>query len=497
MSANAPPHARGSTDAQVRRWLGLLRRPDQLAVPELADLLRAHGRLPGTASAVETGRAAAELLVDAIERLRAPDGANREQKLPYQVLKTCFVDGAKSFQAAGRFGMSERQLSRERSRAIGLLRTELESPFDRTERTYRPDPIPAIHGFLARPALGRALREALEKERLVHVHGPLGVGKTSLVAELAAETAEHGSVLWYRFRPGVNDSPGALVLELGEYLHSRGRRRLATYLDQTLRSLDVGVAARIALKELDGEPHLMAFDDYDVVESDRVIAGLIDEMASRLPKLRVVTIGRRREAGRRAGTPFPVTLFTRAETQELLVQFNVDAGAELAETIHAWTEGIPHLIKLAASWLKTATPEEVGHGTASLANLTEVQEFLLDSTTELIEPDDRTILEAASVFRDRFADDALAYVADRSRGEVQDASVRLVRLYLATRSREGDCSFFHASVRDYVYARLDPERRVALHRRAAHWYERQGMTAEVKHHRRLAKGNAPVSRSQP
>lgn len=486
MSVTATADPPGFTDAQVRRWLSLLRRPDQLVIPEVVELLEAHGRLPGGGSTVETGRAAAELLVEAIERLRSPDEANREQRLPYLVLKACFVDGAKAFQAAAKLGMSERQLSRERSRAIGLLRAELESPLEEPDRLYRPDPVPAISGFLERPALARALREAIERHRLVNVHGPPGAGKTSLVAELATEAATRSGVLWYRFRTGVNDSPGALLYELGGYLRSRGGRGLGSYLDRSLPSLDVGVATRLALKELDGAPHLLAFDDYHAVEGERAIVGLIEEIAERLPGVRVVTISRRLEPGRPAGAQFAVSPFTRSEARELLAAFHVEADPSLAERIHNWTEGNPHLIKLAASWLKTATAEEIGHGIDSLANVAEVHAFLLDNITELIDPDDRAILDAASVFRDRFSDDALAYVADRSRGEVQDASVRLVRLYIATRSREGDCSFFHTSVRDYVYERLDPRRRTRLHRRAAQWFERMEAADEIRHHRRLA-----------
>lgn len=486
MSATVPADVRGISEAQLRRWLGLLHRPDRLARPELVELLRAHGRLPANASAVATGRAAADLLVDVIERLRPPDGAGRDQQLPYLVLRTCFVDGAKLFQAAGRIGISERQLSRERSRAIGLLKAELESPAAQADRPYRPEPIPAILEFLERPGLSRTLRETLEAHGLVNVHGPPGSGKTALVAELAAETATRTSVLWYRFRSGVNDSPAALLFELGEYLHSRGRTKLSSYLAESLPKLDATVATRLALVELDGASHLIVLDDFHLVEGDQTIAGLIDEVAARLPELRAIAISRHRDAGPRRSGSFAVPPFTRAETRALLTQLHVDASIQMAETIHEWTGGIPHLIKLAASWLKTASPEEVGDVTASLNGLAEVQAFLLESITELIDPDDRAILEAASVFRDRFADDALAYVASRSRGEVQDASIRLVRLYIATRSRDGDCSFFHTSVRDYVYDRLDPERRATLHRRAAQWYERQGNGGEVAYHRSLS-----------
>ena len=50
------------TEVKLRRWLARLRQPDRLDDPELARLLRAHGRLPETRSAIDFGRAAADLI---------------------------------------------------------------------------------------------------------------------------------------------------------------------------------------------------------------------------------------------------------------------------------------------------------------------------------------------------------------------------------------------------------------------------------------------------
>ena len=60
---------------------------------------------------------------------------------------------------------------------------------------------------------------------------------------------------------------------------------------------------------------------------------------------------------------------------------------------------------------------------------------------------------------------------------------RLVRGHAATRSRQGLTVFLHGSVREYVYDRLNPERRAALHLRAAAWYHRGGNDKEAVHHR--------------
>ncbi|MGH9199562.1 MAG: hypothetical protein ACRD1T_28010, partial [Acidimicrobiia bacterium] len=98
------------TDAQLRRWLTLLRRPDQLYSSDMVQLLKAHRRLPSGASEVAVGQAAAALLTETIDRLKPADESDREKALPHLVLTTCFIEGAKLFQAAGRLGLSERQL---------------------------------------------------------------------------------------------------------------------------------------------------------------------------------------------------------------------------------------------------------------------------------------------------------------------------------------------------------------------------------------------------
>lgn len=469
------------SEAKIRSWLTLLNQPDRLVDPELEHLLRIHNRLPATRSHVELGRAAADLLKETIERLRPPDGSGLTQQLPHLVLETCFVEGAKLFQAAGRLGLSERQLSRERSRAISLLQAELfaSSP----THPYREEPIPAIRGFLPRPGQLRSVEELLETHHLVTVSGPPGIGKSTLVAKLASSlNKEHTAVMWYRFRPDINVSLAALLYELGEYLYSRGEVELASYMQQTLPSPETSLATRLLLKGMDSGPHLLVFDDFHLVAEDVPITGLIDELTERLPQLRIVTVGRHRYTKLATGTSVEVAPFTRVETKDLLARLKVDCTPHMAKTIHQWTEGNPHLIKLAASWLKTASPEDVSKGVSSLKNWAEVQAFLLDYITTLLDSDDRALLEAASVFRDRFSDDALSFVAERTRGAVMDASLRLVRSYVATRSLDGESAFFHGSVRDYIYSRLEPHYKSELHERAAVWYKRYKQVKESEHH---------------
>lgn len=478
-----------SEDA-LRRWLSQLRRPDELATPEMLWLLKSHGFAPVNGSGIAIGEAGAEFLVAMIDRLKPPQGAGRDRRLPHEVLTACFVDGLKMRQVASRLGMSERHLSREKNRAIAILKGVLEAAPHK--HSYKAEPIPTIGNFFPRPAITRRILTALETYRQAQVHGPRGVGKTTLVADIAADHSTDWSVLWFRFRRGSAASFTAFLLEMGEYLSTFEQPDLATYLGANLHDVDTGVAARLAIRGLSDSNHFLVLDDYHRVEEDDAVVGFLDEVVSRLPGLRVVMIGRHRSLTGTEGNDNAVEVppLSRLEARQLLGLLGVDdVKPTVMRALHSWTEGNTYLIKLASSWLKTSSPEEIARGTQLFSVQEEVQDFLLSNVTELLDSDDRVVLEAASVFHERFSDEALAFLSGRSRGAVVDAAFRLARVYIATRSRDGNNTFFHGSVRDYVYSRLDPNRRAELHDRAAEWYARRDRPEDAEYHKRLARSS--------
>lgn len=313
--------------AQARWWLTNLARPERLVDPHMTTLLRAHGR-PAEGSPLEVGRAAARLLVDAIESLGAAG-------LPYRVLSTCFVEGVKSRQAATRLGLSERQLSRERSRAIALLVAQL-SPRDERVPCGFPPVLP--EPFLPRPRLARELAEALRTARRVRVTGAPGSGKTALVSAHASGAGV--PAFWHR---GEATLP-ALLFDLGEHLE-RDDPALAAYVRSALPDLDEGLATRIALAALARRERLLVLDD--VVALDPAVDSFLAEAVARLPLLAVAEIGAATTPLPRVAAP-PLDL---DETRALVALSGVDPDEAVVAGLHSWTAGNPRLVALAASWL--------------------------------------------------------------------------------------------------------------------------------------------------
>lgn len=445
-------------------------------------LLEAHGRLPRNQTSQELGRAAAKFLVDMIEGLRAPPEAPPRQSLAHRVLTLSFIQGMKLAKAAMALEISERQLTRERTRAVSLLTERLLA--GTAGPSYFPEPIPVLDGFVARPRLTIALQRILEQERAAHVYGPPGIGKTSLVADLAAREGQP-YLWWYRLRGGVNDSLEAIILELAQWLGGHGLHELDEYAGRDPSAVDPPVAARIAIRSLAGTSALIVLDGFDVVEGDLRVAGFFEELRARATMVRMVTISRRRP-DRATPAMFEVAPLEVPEAADLLARCGVRLPLDVVSKVHLRTQGNPQLLRLAAPWLESLDPAGVDAALRTLTDREEVQTFLLANVAGMMDADDGRILQAAAVFRSRFSDDALAYVAQATRGGVQDASHRLVRSYVATRSKSGEGAFLHTTVRDYVYDRLDAETLTRLHRRAAAWYHLAGDEEETLYHRERA-----------
>lgn len=328
--------------AELRVLLPNLHRPDRLDTPRMREVLRVHGRIPANPSSRDVGKAAAALLTDKIAELKAPADATWAQRLPHSVLETCFVKGHKNVQAAQELGVSERQLSRERTRALELLASTL---VPRAIASVSPDRIPPTDGHLDRDDLVRQLASALAKKRFVTVTGKVGVGKTSAVATLV-RLVRDDQVWWVRTRRGLNDCLESFLLELGRTLARDGYPPLLDYLLAALPRPNLATATRLSLEGIALTPRLLVLDDFDSARHPEAIREFLNEAVERVGTLSVITIGSVLTADVVVEVP-PLSL---VEVDRLMKARDVSWPSSVLDAIHALAAGRPGVINAVASW---------------------------------------------------------------------------------------------------------------------------------------------------
>ena len=111
---------------------------------------------------------------------------------------------------------------------------------------------------------------------------------------------------------------------------------------------------------------------------------------------------------------------------------------------------------------------------------------LVQARLDHLTASDKQAVQAAAVFGQRFALDALRHVLEDPRYDC----AALVERFLV-RPAGDDFLFSHALIRDAVYDTLLKARRRELHRRAAAWFAERDLTLHAEH---LDRAEDPVLR---
>jgi class 3 adenylate cyclase/tetratricopeptide (TPR) repeat protein len=102
---------------------------------------------------------------------------------------------------------------------------------------------------------------------------------------------------------------------------------------------------------------------------------------------------------------------------------------------------------------------------------------LVQARLDLLDPVDKTAVQAASVLGQRFTEGALAHLL----GQASRGAERLAVHHLVRRTSGETFLFSHALIRDAVYDTLLKSRRRELHRRAAEWYAGRDVVLHAEH----------------
>jgi DNA-binding CsgD family transcriptional regulator len=371
----------------------------------------------------------------------------------------------------------------------------------------------ARSGLVGRQAELARLAGALEHARLgagsiVLVSGEAGVGKTRLVADVAAGS----DAVLLRGSPshGATASYGPVVAALRRHLRSDPdgfancgplRAQLALLLPELGEPAAAAdrpalfEAMRCAFAHVAAERHALVVLD-DLQWSDQATLEFLSAFAEPLRQLPVLTIAAYRSDGlprdhgvrrlrndlRRAGQLAELVLhpLDLPDTTELLAQtLGEQVAPSLARAIHDRTEGIPFFVEELAAALRVSGAVRAGRRGLELSANGDVplpdtvRDAVLISASEL-SGQARAAAEVAAVAGETFDLELVAALSsDDGLSELLDRGL----------VREDVSGFRHALTREALYADVPWMRRRALHRALAEALEAAGaQSREVARH---------------
>ncbi|HEV3288732.1 MAG TPA: LuxR C-terminal-related transcriptional regulator [Streptosporangiaceae bacterium] len=341
---------------------------------------------------------------------------------------------------------------------------------------------------VARPRITKLVAEGARWCPLTVVTGPPGAGKTMALALWAA--AEPGTVAWvgldeFDNRPGVFWSYVVAAL-----------RRSGVAVPKTLRGVaqeagDDGFLLRLTAALADLEPPVtLVLDDLHLLTEAGVLkglefvlrnvgAGLRLVVASRMDPL--LPLHRYRLAGELTEIRAADLAFSTDEAGLLLAQHGGMLSAEGLESLTERTEGWAAGLRLAA--ISLGTHPDPGQFVKELvAEDSALIGYLVDEVLNVAPPEVREVLLSTSILEHVSAGAAVDLTGNEQAGAVLMA---LVRTNAFVQPIGSGWYRYHTLFAEMLRLKLrheHPDRVPVLHRRAARWYERNGLLTDAVRH---------------
>lgn len=364
---------------------------------------------------------------------------------------------------------------------VPLLATKLSSPAPRV-------------GLVQRPRLTQRFQQDY---RLALVVAPAGWGKSSVVSDWCSQQPESPrSVAWLSLDVGDND-PTRFLLYLSAAFDTMqaGSGKATRVLLQSPQPIHPENALTVLLNEVGtiNRPLTLVLDDYHLIEAQAVhnaLTFLLDHMP---PTVRLIlttradpplSLSRLRVRGQLIELRANDLRFTQEEAADFLNQsmgLHLDTAA--VARLEARTEGWIAGLQLAALSLQgRADPSEF------LDSFTGSNRYIVDYLFDEVlanQPDAvQTFLMETAVLN-RLCGPLCEAVTGQAEGQKRLESLETSNLFLIPLDEERRWYRYHQLFADVLQARLaqqGKERVAELHRRAAVWYESQGIAEEAVHH---------------
>ena len=286
-----------------------------------------------------------------------------------------------------------------------------------------------------RSAEMEAIKERIDKSKILVIKGMAGMGKTTLLAEIAHDLSKSRDIFWYRFREGRGLAN--LKRELNEFLRASGRR-----------PVEKGKGTEDFHYALADTDSALMFDDLHVADSDslRFVSGLCEKIISEPCRTKVLAASREdvrlvKKANTAKGLVFEMSLGP-IKMEELA---GILPGDEI-ETAYDATGGIPLFIELYRN--TSFRPSDAKH-------------ILKEEVLNSLSDEEKRALEALSVHRVPVYPDALGtspHIVDELRKKL-----------LVFETEDGKIDS-HDLIKEAVYGDMDAVERMEYHTKAAEYY---------------------------
>ena len=338
-----------------------------------------------------------------------------------------------------------------------------------------------------RPRITKLVAEGARWCPLTVVTGPPGAGKTMALALWAA--AESGTVAWvyldeFDNRPGVFWSYVAAALRrVGVAVPKALRAGPQEADDEFLLRLTAALAAQ-------DPPVTLVLDDLHLLTAPEVLKGLEFLMRNVGPGLRLVVASRMdpllplhryRLAGQLTEIRAGDLAFSVDEAGALLAQHGSMLTPDSLESLTQRTEGWAAGLRLAAISLGTH-PDPGQFVKELIAEDSALIGYLVDEVLEVQPPEIRDVLLSTSILEHVSADAAVDLTGNEQAAGILMA---LVRTNAFVQPIGSGWYRYHNLFAEMLRLRLRheyPDRVVALHQRAARWYERNGLLTDAVRH---------------
>jgi LuxR family maltose regulon positive regulatory protein len=359
-------------------------------------------------------------------------------------------------------------------------------------KLYIPHPRPDL---VARIRLTERLSEALGTQcRLTLISAPPGFGKTTLLSEWISRVACPAA--WVSLDEGDNDPVrfwAYIIAALKLILPDVGDHALA--LLQSPQQSPIESVLIVLINEIASVPNtfVLVLDDYHVIETlsiHNALAFLLDHLP---PQMRLIIAGR-------ADPPLPLARlrargqlielhavdlrFTPEETATFLNQvMGLNLSTRDIAALEAHTEGWIAGLQLAA--LSMQGREDIA---SFIAAFTGSNRYIFDYLVEEVlrnQPADVQTFLLQTCLLDRLCGPLCDAVTGRVGSQAMLTVLEQANLFTIPLDEERRWYRYHHLFADFLQSRLNetqPEVTPSLHRRAADWYEQNGLPAEAVIH---------------